>query len=103
MSAFTFSPALIRNCRRCSRELAPGALVCQNCQALVYADEIDRLASQAKRLESKGENMNGCSKKGLRRRKRPALRANGQSGWRPWVLLQLFWPSSRDCCSFSSN
>ena len=55
MSAFTFSPALIRNCRRCSRELAPGALVCQNCQALVYADEIDRLASQAKRLESKGD------------------------------------------------
>jgi len=55
MSAFTFSPALIRNCRRCSHELAPGALVCQNCHALVYADEIDRLASQAKRLESKGD------------------------------------------------
>src|SRR5712691_9095331 len=55
MSAFTFSPALIRNCRRCSRELAPGALVGQNCHALVYADEIDRLASQAKRLESKGD------------------------------------------------
>src|SRR5260370_10868594 len=55
MSAFTFSPALIRNCRRCSHELAPGALVCQNCHGLVYADEIDRLASQAKRLESKGD------------------------------------------------
>lgn len=55
MSISAITPRLIRNCRRCSRELAPGVLECQNCHALVYADEIDRMASEAKRLESKGD------------------------------------------------
>jgi Zn-dependent protease len=51
----SFTPELIRNCKRCSHELAPGALVCDQCQALVYADKLDQLASEAKAMEAKGE------------------------------------------------
>ena len=53
MSSIT--PELIRNCRRCSRELAPGALACDYCHALVYSDKLDQLAAEAKALEAKGE------------------------------------------------
>jgi Zn-dependent protease len=49
------TPELIRNCKRCHRELATGALECQNCHAMVYADEINRLAAQAKQLENTGD------------------------------------------------
>lgn len=59
MTAFTqvstTTPDLIRNCRRCAHELAPGTLVCDKCHALVHSDELDRLAAEAKALESKGE------------------------------------------------
>lgn len=48
----TTTPELIRNCRRCARELAPGALVCDQCQALVHAERLDRLAAEAKALEA---------------------------------------------------
>ena len=48
----TTTPELIRNCRRCSRELAPGALVCDHCHALVHAEQLDRLAAEAKALEA---------------------------------------------------
>ncbi|MGA8271460.1 MAG: site-2 protease family protein [Candidatus Sulfotelmatobacter sp.] len=51
----TTTPELIRNCRRCAHELAPGTLVCDQCHALVYSDELDRLAAEARALESKGE------------------------------------------------
>lgn len=50
----TITPELIRNCRRCSTDLAPGALVCPGCQALVHSEQLDRLASEAKELEAKG-------------------------------------------------
>lgn len=53
MSATT--PQLIRNCQRCSRELAPGALVCDQCHALVHSEQLDRLAAEAKALEAKGD------------------------------------------------
>ncbi len=53
MSSIT--PELIRNCRRCARELAPGALVCDNCHALVHSEELDQLAAEAKALEAKGD------------------------------------------------
>lgn len=53
MSSIT--PELIRNCRRCGRELTPGALVCDQCHALVHSEELDRLATEAKALEAKGE------------------------------------------------
>ena len=39
-------------CRRCSRPLAPGALSCDRCHALVHADEMERLAAQARALEA---------------------------------------------------
>ena len=53
MSSIT--PELIRNCRRCANELAPGALVCEKCHALVHSEELDRLASEAKALEAQGD------------------------------------------------
>lgn len=51
----TTTPELIRNCRRCSRELAPGALVCESCHALVYSEQLDRMAAEAKALEASGD------------------------------------------------
>ena len=51
----TTTPELIRNCRRCSADLAPGAVVCPKCNALVHSEQLDRLASEAKALESKGD------------------------------------------------
>jgi Zn-dependent protease len=51
----TTNPDLIRNCKRCSRELAPGAVVCDQCNALVYSEELERLAALAKELENNGE------------------------------------------------
>jgi Zn-dependent protease len=46
---------LIRNCSRCTGGLAPGALVCEKCHALVHSTELERLAAEAKTLESNGE------------------------------------------------
>jgi Zn-dependent protease len=51
----TVTPELIRNCRRCSSDLAPGALVCEKCHALVHSEQLDQLASEAKALEAKGD------------------------------------------------
>lgn len=51
----TTTPELFRNCRRCAHELAPGLLVCDKCHALVHSEELDRLAAEAKALESKGD------------------------------------------------
>ena len=51
----TITPDLVRNCRRCSSDLAPGVLVCPRCQALVHSEHLDRLASEAKELEAKGD------------------------------------------------
>ena len=48
----TTTPELIRNCKRCSRDLAPGALVCDQCQALVHSEELERLSAEAKELEA---------------------------------------------------
>ena len=53
MSSLT--PELIRNCRRCGRELNLGALVCEHCQALVYSQELDRLGDSAKMMEGRGQ------------------------------------------------
>ena len=51
----TTTPELIRNCRRCSHELTPGVLVCDQCHALVHSEQLDRLAAEAKALESSGD------------------------------------------------
>jgi Zn-dependent protease len=45
----------MRRCPRCSNELAPGALVCGHCQALVYSAQLEALAAQAQALETRGE------------------------------------------------
>jgi Zn-dependent protease len=44
-------------CKRCSRPLVPGALACDRCQALVHADEMERLAAQARSLEAQSRLM----------------------------------------------
>jgi Zn-dependent protease len=51
----SITPELIRNCRRCSRELAPGALVCDDCHALVHAQELEQISAEAKTLEASGD------------------------------------------------
>jgi Zn-dependent protease len=51
----TTTPELIRNCRRCSHDLAPGALVCESCHALVHSEQLEQLAAEAKALETKGD------------------------------------------------
>lgn len=51
----TATPELKRSCKRCSHELAPGALACDRCHALVHSEELERLAAEAKALEAKGE------------------------------------------------
>jgi Zn-dependent protease len=51
----TITPELIRHCKRCGHELLPGALVCDQCHALVYSEELERLAADAKALETKGQ------------------------------------------------
>jgi Zn-dependent protease len=49
------TPELIRNCQRCAAELTPGALVCNECHALVHSQELERMAAEAKALEAKGQ------------------------------------------------
>ncbi|MFZ0319223.1 MAG: site-2 protease family protein [Candidatus Sulfotelmatobacter sp.] len=51
----TITPELIRNCKRCAHELPPGALVCDECHALVHSEKLDQLAAEAKALEAKGD------------------------------------------------
>jgi Zn-dependent protease len=51
----TTTPELIRTCKRCSRDLAPGALVCDQCHALVHSEDLERLAVEAKALEAAGD------------------------------------------------
>ena len=51
----SITPELFRNCTRCASDLAPGTLICDKCHALVHSEELDRLASEAKELEAKGE------------------------------------------------
>jgi Zn-dependent protease len=51
----TINPDLIRNCKRCSRELAPGAVVCDQCHTLVHSEELERISAEAKALEARGD------------------------------------------------
>jgi Zn-dependent protease len=51
----TTTPELRGNCKRCSQELAPGALVCDQCHALVHSEKLERLSAEAKALEARGE------------------------------------------------
>jgi hypothetical protein len=51
----TDAPELIENCKNCTCALAPGALVCPQCHALVHAQELQRLAAAAKLLDERGD------------------------------------------------
>ncbi len=53
--SLTPSPNLIPKCKRCSHELAPGALVCSLCHALVHAEELEQIAAGARALEEQGQ------------------------------------------------
>jgi len=53
---------LISKCKRCSKELAPAALVCEHCHALVHAAEIEGLANEARALEETEAPRNALEK-----------------------------------------
>ena len=52
MSASTAD--LTRNCKRCSRELPPGALDCPGCHALVHEEQLERITARARAYEANG-------------------------------------------------
>ena len=52
---FTTNTASTRICKRCSHELDPGALECEQCLTLVHGDILERLAGEANALEARGE------------------------------------------------
>jgi Zn-dependent protease len=58
-SVLTATRELIRNCQRCGRELAPSALVCRYCHALVHSEQLERIATEAKSLEAAGNLQQG--------------------------------------------
>src|SRR5258708_31368543 len=45
----------VQSCQRCGGELAPGALECEQCNALVHGESLERLAGEAKVLEAHGD------------------------------------------------
>ena len=49
------SELAVRECPGCRAVLEPGALVCDNCQALVHAGDLEQLAAQARLHEQRGE------------------------------------------------
>ena len=53
MSSILFPPS--RSCSGCAAELLPGDLECPRCHALVHAEALERLASQAKELENQSK------------------------------------------------
>jgi Zn-dependent protease len=48
-------PALNQECSRCAAALAPGALVCSRCHALVHAAKLEQLAASARLHENAHE------------------------------------------------
>jgi Zn-dependent protease len=49
------STELVQRCRNCTQEIAADALACPRCNALVHADELERIAADAKDLEAKAQ------------------------------------------------
>lgn len=49
------STELTQRCRNCALELGPSMLACPHCNTLVHADQLDRLAAEAKDLEAKAQ------------------------------------------------
>src|SRR5258708_8795966 len=53
----SLSPDLTQECSRCNGGLAPTALVCGNCYALVHAARLEQLAAGARLHEERHENI----------------------------------------------
>jgi Zn-dependent protease len=51
----SLSPSLPQECPGCKAVLAPGALVCNTCHALLHAARLEQLAADARRHEERGE------------------------------------------------
>jgi Zn-dependent protease len=51
------APAPIQECPSCKAALAPGALACDNCHALVHAAQLEQLAARARQHEERGETI----------------------------------------------
>src|SRR5690348_11768596 len=51
------APAPIQECPSCKAALAPGALACDNCHALVHAGQLEQLAARARQHEERGETI----------------------------------------------
>lgn len=49
------TPQVVSNCPRCRYELAAGALVCDQCNALVHSEQLTQLSAKAKFLEEQGD------------------------------------------------
>ena len=49
------TPQVISNCPRCRHELAAGVLVCDQCNALTYSEQLTQLSAKAKFLEEHGD------------------------------------------------
>jgi len=54
-SNFTINTPSTQHCKRCSHLLAPDALECPQCLALVHGDTLERLKDEANALEARGE------------------------------------------------
>lgn len=46
---------LIQRCRHCAQQLPPGAIECSRCHTLVHEDDLNRIAAEARSLETKGQ------------------------------------------------
>jgi Zn-dependent protease len=46
---------LTQRCRNCTQEVAADTLACPRCNTLVHADELERIAADAKNLEASGQ------------------------------------------------
>ncbi len=55
MAEGTSTQKSLPKCRRCWHELVPGALVCEQCHALVHGEQLERVAAEAKILEGNGK------------------------------------------------
>ena len=55
MSDAIASASEISRCSTCATELAPSALVCPSCHALVHSDVLKRIAAKAEQLEASGK------------------------------------------------
>ena len=59
-----FNTPSTQSCKHCSYSLAPDALECPQCQALVHGDALQRLAADANALEAAPSCLSGLAGSG---------------------------------------